>query len=201
MARNFLCFAAPQSGWPSFFRSVPSALLGRTGEKEGKKVPAVLSFKMTGLDGKEVDLAKYQGSVVLIVNVASECGYTPQYEALQALYAKYATKGMVILGIPCNQFGGQEPGSNKEIAEFCQKNYGVTFPLLAKVDVNGDNACPLYQFLTNKTTNPKFAGKIGWNFEKFLVARNGEVIAHFASNIDPDSEAFRKAILTEIDKK
>jgi glutathione peroxidase len=177
------------------------SVLGNAGEKEGKKVPAVLNFKMAGLDGKEVDLAKYQGSVVLIVNVASECGYTPQYESLQAFYAKYANKGMVILGVPCNQFGNQEPGSNKEIAEFCQKNYGVTFPMLAKVNVNGNDACPLYKFLTNKSTNPKFAGKIGWNFEKFLVARNGEVVARFASDVDPDSDAFRKAILSEIDKK
>jgi glutathione peroxidase len=144
------------------------------GEKGDKKVPAVLNFKMTGLDGKEVDLAQYQGKVVLIVNVASKCGYTPQYKDLQALYAKYSKDGLVVLGVPCNQFGKQEPGTEKQIAEFCTAEFGVTFPMLAKVDVNGDNACPLYKFLTSKDTDPKFAGKIGWNFEKFLISRNGE---------------------------
>jgi glutathione peroxidase len=171
------------------------------GEKGDKKVPAVLNFKMTGLDGKEVDLAKYQGKVVLFVNVASKCGYTPQYETLQALYAKYEKDGLVVVGVPCNQFGKQEPGTEKEIAEFCTSTYGVTFPMLAKVDVNGDNACPLYKFLTSKETDAKFAGKIGWNFEKFLVSRNGEVVARFASKVDPASAEFQKAITDELKKK
>jgi glutathione peroxidase len=171
------------------------------GEKGDKKVPAVLSFKMTGLDGKEVDLAQYQGKVVLFVNVASKCGYTPQYETLQALYAKYSKDGLVVIGVPCNQFGKQEPGSEKEIAEFCTSTYGVTFPMLAKVDVNGATACPLYNFLTSKDTDPKFAGKIGWNFEKFLVSRNGEVVARFASKVDPAGEEFQKAIADELKKK
>jgi glutathione peroxidase len=171
------------------------------GEKGDKKVPAVLNFKMTGLDGKEVDLAQYQGKVVLFVNVASKCGYTPQYETLQALYAKYSKDGLVVIGVPCNQFGKQEPGSEKEIAEFCTSTYGVTFPMLAKVDVNGAAACPLYKFLTSKDTNAKFAGKIGWNFEKFLVSRNGEVVARFASKVDPAGEEFQKAIADELKKK
>jgi glutathione peroxidase len=173
----------------------------QAGEKGDKKVPAVLNFKMTGLDGKEVDLAQYQGKVVLFVNVASKCGYTPQYEPLQALYSKYEKDGLVIIGVPCNQFGKQEPGTEKEIAEFCKTNYGVTFPMLAKVDVNGNNACPLYKFLTSKETDPKFAGKIGWNFEKFLVSRNGEVVARFASDVDPAGEKFQKAISEELKKK
>jgi glutathione peroxidase len=171
------------------------------GEKGDKKVPAALSFKMTGLDGKEVDLAQYQGKVVLIVNVASKCGYTPQYETLQALYAKYSKDGLVVLGVPCNQFGKQEPGTEKEIAAFCTSEYGVTFPMTAKVDVNGDKACPLYKFLTNKDTDPKFAGKIGWNFEKFLISRNGEVVGRFASKVDPAGEEFQKAITDELKKK
>jgi glutathione peroxidase len=171
------------------------------GQTGGKKVAAALNFKMAGLDGKEVDLAKFQGSVVLVVNVASECGYTPQYKSLQALYAKHAKKGLVILGVPCNQFGEQEPGSNKEIADFCEKNYGVTFPMLAKVDVNGQDACPLYKFLTGKDTNLKFAGKIGWNFEKFLIARSGEVVARFPSKVDPEDESFQKVIVEELNKK
>jgi glutathione peroxidase len=171
------------------------------GEKGDKKVPAVLNFKMTGLDGKEVDLAQYQGKVVLIVNVASKCGYTPQYKDLQALYAKYSKDGLVVLGVPCNQFGKQEPGTEKQIAEFCTAEFGVTFPMLAKVDVNGDNACPLYKFLTSKDTDPKFAGKIGWNFEKFLISRNGEIVARFASQVDPAGEAFQTAITDELKKK
>ena len=168
---------------------------------QGGKVPAVLNFKMTGLDGKEVDLAQYQGKVVLFVNVASKCGYTPQYEQLQALYKKHNKDGLVIIGVPCNQFGRQEPGTNKEIAEFCTSEYGVTFPMLAKVDVNGKNACPLYKHLTGKDTDPKFAGAIKWNFEKFLVARNGEIVARFASDADLEGETFLKALQTELEKK
>jgi glutathione peroxidase len=171
------------------------------GEKGDKKVPAVLNFKMTGLDGKEVDLAQYQGKVVLIVNVASKCGFTPQYKDLQELYAKYSKDGLVILGVPCNQFGKQEPGSEKQIAEFCTSEYGVTFPMLAKVDVNGDKACPLYKFLTSKDTDPKYAGKIGWNFEKFLISRSGEVVARFGSKVDPAGEQFQNAIADELKKK
>ena len=171
------------------------------GEKGDKKVPAVLNFKMTGLDGKEVDLGQFQGKVVLIVNVASKCGFTPQYKDLQALYSKYSKDGLVILGLPCNQFGKQEPGTEKQIAEFCSSEYGVTFPMLAKVDVNGETACPLYKFLTGKDTDPKFAGKIGWNFEKFLISRSGEVVARFASNVDPAGEKFQTAITDELKKK
>jgi glutathione peroxidase len=176
-------------------------LTGSAGEKGGNKVPGVLNFKMTGLDGKEVALAQFQGKVVLFVNVASECGYTPQYKPLQELYAKHEKDGLVIIGVPCNQFGKQEPGSNAQIAEFCKKNYGVTFPMLAKVDVNGKNACDLYKFLTSKQTNPQFAGAIKWNFEKFLVNRKGEVVARFASDVDPEGEKFLKAVSDELNKK
>lgn len=171
------------------------------GEKGGNKVPAVLNFKMTSLDGKEVDLAHYKGKVVLFVNVASACGYTPQYKPLQELYSKYEKDGLVIIGVPCNQFGKQEPGSNADIAEFCKKNYGVTFPMLAKVDVNGKDACGLYKFLTSKDTDPKFAGPIHWNFEKFLVGRNGEVVARFASDANLEGEAFLKVLREELNKK
>jgi glutathione peroxidase len=174
---------------------------GDAGEKGDKKVSAVLNFKMTGLDGKEVDLSQFQGKVVLFVNVASQCGYTPQYKSLQATYAKYSKDGLVIIGVPCNQFGKQEPGTSKEIADFCTNEYGVTFPMLAKVEVNGKNACPLYKHLTGKDTNGKFAGAIKWNFEKFLISRTGEVVARFASDVDPDGEAFQKAITDELKKK
>jgi glutathione peroxidase len=176
-------------------------LAGSAGEKGGNKVPATLHFKMTSLDGKEVDLKEFQGKVVLFVNVASECGYTPQYKPLQDLYVKYAKDGLVIIGVPCNQFGKQEPGNNEQIADFCKKNYGVTFPMLAKVDVNGAKACALYKFLTSKDTDPKFAGPIRWNFEKFLIGRNGEVVARFGSDADLEGEAFLKAVRDELNKK
>jgi glutathione peroxidase len=169
--------------------------------EQGEKVPAVLQFKMTGLDGKEMDLAQFKGKVVLIVNVASECGYTPQYKTLQATYAKHSADGLVVLGVPCNQFGAQEPGSSREISEFCTANYGVTFPMTAKFDVNGAKACPLYKYLTGKETNAKFAGEIGWNFEKFLIGRDGTVIARFASDVDPAGEPFQKAIRDALGKK
>ncbi len=186
---------------------VTVALLGGSassawaGEKGGKKVAPVLNFKMQGLDGKTVDLAQFQGKVVLLVNVASECGFTPQYKPLQALYQKYGKDGLVIVGVPSNDFGKQEPGSNAEIAAFCKKEYGVTFPMLAKVTVKGEGQTPLYKFLTSKDTNPKFAGPIRWNFEKFLIGRNGEVVARFASDVDPASEEFERALRNELAKK
>ena len=162
----------------------------------------VLDFRMTGIDGKQVDLSQYQGKVVLLVNVASECGYTPQYEPLQALYKKYAKDGLVIVGVPSNDFGKQEPGTNEEIAKFCKGTYGVEFPMLAKVTVKpGPAQAPLYKFLTSKETNPKFAGPIRWNFEKFLIARDGTVVARFASDVDPSTREFEDRLREELKKK
>jgi glutathione peroxidase len=156
-------------------------------EKKGEaKVSGVLSFQMNDIDGKKVDLARYKGKVVLIVNVASKCGYTPQYEQLQALYAKHKKDGLVILGFPCNDFGGQEPDGEAKVKEFACGVYKVEFDLFSKVKVVGKDACPLYQFLTSKETDPKFAGAIKWNFEKFLVARDGTVVARFPSKVDPE---------------
>jgi glutathione peroxidase len=156
-------------------------------EKKGEtKVSGVLNFQMNDIDGKKVDLARYKGKVVLIVNVASKCGYTPQYEQLQALYAKHKKDGLVILGFPCNDFGGQEPDGEAKVKEFACGVYKVEFDLLSKVKVVGKDACPLYQFLTSKETDPKFAGAIKWNFEKFLVARDGTVVARFPSKVDPE---------------
>jgi glutathione peroxidase len=166
-----------------------------------KETPAVLNFKMDSLEGKEVDLAKYKGKVVLIVNVASQCGYTPQYKGLEALYKKYSKDGLVVLGFPCNQFGKQEPGDAKEIAEFCEKNYGVTFDLFAKVEVNGKDACDLYKHLTSKETAPKSAGPVKWNFEKFLIARDGTIAGRFESSVTPESEKLTKAIAEELAKE
>lgn len=168
---------------------------------EDKKVPPVLNFKMKKLDGKPVNLADYKGKVVLFVNVASQCGNTKQYKPLQELHEKYAKDGLAIIGVPANEFGAQEPGTNKEIAEFCQKNYGVKFDMLEKVVVKGDEICPLYKFLTSKETDPKFAGEITWNFEKFLVSRNGEVVNRFKPRVDPLSTEVVSAIEAELAKK
>ena len=151
-------------------------------QAEDKKVDSVLNVKMKGIDGKEVDLSTYKGKVILFVNVASKCGYTPQYKGLQALHEKYNKDGLVIIGVPCNQFGKQEPGSDKEIAEFCETNYKVTFPLLSKVDVNGEAACPLYRTLTEQK-----GGKIKWNFTKFLIGKNGQIVERFEPKDTPAS--------------
>lgn len=166
-----------------------------------KPVPAALDFTMKSLTGKPVNLSRYEGKVVLIVNTASQCGYTPQYEPLEALYKKYHSQGLAVLGFPANEFGQQEPGTDPEIAEFCRKNYGVTFDMFSKVVVKGDGQCPLYQFLTSKETDPKFAGPIKWNFEKFLLSRDGEVVARFSSGTEPDSPEVTKAIEVELAKK
>jgi glutathione peroxidase len=168
---------------------------------EDKKVPAVLNFKMKSLDGKDVELSKYQGKVVLIVNVASECGYTGQYKGLQALHQKYSAKGLVVLGVPCNDFGKQEPGTNAEIAKFCATNYGVKFDMLAKIDILGKNSAPLYKHLTEKQTNPKFGGPVKWNFTKFLIGRNGEIVARFEPDVEPDSKELVGTIETELAKQ
>jgi glutathione peroxidase len=161
---------------------------------EGKKAPPALAFEMENLDGKKVSLDSYSGKVILVVNVASECGLTPQYEGLQGLYEKYKDKGLVILGFPCNQFGSQEPGTAVEIKSFCTKNYGVTFDMFAKIDVNGDKAAPFYKHLTSLDTKPKGSGKVGWNFEKFLIGRDGAVVARFAPTVAPDADDLVKQI-------
>jgi len=169
-------------------------------EKADSKVSPVLNFKMKSIDGKEVDLSKFQGKVVMFVNVASQCGLTPQYKGLQALHEKYADKGLVIIGVPANEFGRQEPGSNEEIKEFCSAKYGVKFPMMAKVVVKGKGIAPLYQHLTSKETNPKFAGPIAWNFTKFVVSRQGEVVARFAPGVKPDDAKVVATIEAELKK-
>ncbi len=149
---------------------------------------SIHSFKVTSIDGKTINMASFKGKKILVVNTASKCGYTPQYEALEKVYETYKNK-LVIIGFPCNQFGGQEPGSNDEIVAFCKKNYGVTFPLADKVDVKGDNTAAIYQWLTQKAKNGVLDATISWNFNKFLLDENGKMIAYFPSNIKPDSEA------------
>lgn len=164
------------------------------------KVPAVLNFKMNSLAGKPVDLSQYAGKVVLVVNVASECGLTPQYEGLQALHKHYGGQGLAVLGFPANEFGAQEPGTNAEIASFCKQNYGVDFDMFAKVVVKGSGQCPLYQYLTSKETSP-FPGPVSWNFEKFLIGRDGKIVARFEPNAEPTSDEVVKAIEAELAKK
>jgi glutathione peroxidase len=192
-------FAVPFAAVAMLGLCVP---LAGAADKKGDKVPAVLNFKMKGIDGKEVDLSQYQGKVVLIVNVASKCGYTPQYKGLEALYKKYKDQGLVVLGVPANDFGGQEPGSDKEIAKFCTDKYGVTFPMLAKVStIVGADKVPLYKHLTSKETDPKFAGEVKWNFTKFLIGRDGEIVTRFESKVKPDSKEVTKAIESQLEKK
>ncbi len=169
-------------------------LMNTQGLAAEEQPPAALNFTMKSLEGKDVDLKKYQGKVVLIVNVASECGLTPQYEGMQGLHEKYAGQGLAVLGFPCNQFGAQEPGSAAEIRKFCSANYGVKFDMFAKVDVNGEQACPLYKHLTAAATKPQGPGQIGWNFEKFLLDRSGKVIARFSPQTEPQDPAVIKAI-------
>ena len=156
-----------------------------TAQNSGGDVKSFYELKTTYLDGKPVDLAAYQGKVTLVVNVASKCGFTPQYKGLEALYEKYKDKGLVILGFPCDQFGHQEPGTEAEIKSFCELNYGVTFPLFKKIEVNGDGTDPLYKYL--KSQAPGFLNEaIKWNFTKFLVGKDGKVLDRFASATTPE---------------
>jgi glutathione peroxidase len=159
-----------------------------------------LSFQMKDINDEAVDLSKYAGKVVVFVNVASQCGYTNQYEGLQKVYDKYKEKGLVIVGVPCNQFGGQEPGSNKKILEFCQSTYKVSFDMLAKVDVKSDTACDLYKHLSSVSTKPLGAGPVKWNFEKFVLGRDGEVIGRFGSGVKPEDAAFTSLIESALAK-
>lgn len=140
------------------------------------------------IDGKEYKMSQLKGKKVMVVNVASHCGYTPQYAQLQELYNKYKDKNFIILGFPCNQFMGQEPGNNTEILEFCQKNYGVTFPLFEKVDVKGPDICPVFQYLTQKALNGVEDSEVSWNFNKYLIDENGQYIKHLKSGVEPMDE-------------
>jgi len=155
---------------------------------------SIYDFTMRSIDGEQVSLGKYKGKVVLLVNVASKCGFTPQYTALEAVYEKYKDKGFVIVGVPANNFGQQEPGTDEEIKKFCSSKYSVTFPMMSKVSVLGEDKTPLYQFLTDKSTDPQFAGDIKWNFTKFLFNRNGKLVARFEPATKPDSPEVQSAV-------
>jgi len=154
----------------------------------------VFDFTLNSIEGQATPLGSFKGKVVLLVNVASRCGYTPQYTGLQGLYEKYKDRGFVIVGIPANNFGAQEPGSNEEIKTFCTSKYHVTFPMMAKVSVKGSDITPLYAFLTDKSTNPKTGGEIGWNFTKFLVGADGKVLARFDSKVEPEPKELTSAV-------
>src|ERR1700719_275843 len=155
---------------------------------------SVHEFTLDALNGTPAPLANFKGKVLLVVNVASQCGYTYQYEGLQALYVKYKDQGLVVAGFPANNFGGQEPGSNAEIGAFCKSKFGVTFPMFSKISVKGSDKAPLYQFLTDKKVNPKTGGEIQWNFTKFLVDRNGKVIQRFEPGVEPLSTEVESAV-------
>ena len=162
------------------------------------KVPEnVFEFELNNIDGVKTSLSKYKGKTILIVNVASKCGYTPQYEGLQALYEKYDSEGLVILGFPANNFKGQEPGSDEDIKEFCTLEYGVEFPMFSKVSVKGDDQHELFTYLTS-LDNPDFTGDINWNFEKFLISKDGELLRRFRSSVKPMSDEIISSIEAEI---
>ncbi|HVM76172.1 MAG TPA: glutathione peroxidase [Candidatus Saccharimonadales bacterium] len=154
----------------------------------------IYDFTLNSIDGQPTPLSTFKGKVVLLVNVASRCGFTPQYAGLESIYEKYKGRGFVIVGIPANNFGGQEPGTNQEIKTFCSAKYNVTFPMMAKVSVKGSDITPLYQYLTDKTLNPETGGDIGWNFTKFLVGPDGKIIARFDSKVEPNSPEVTGAI-------
>ena len=167
------------------------ALLGMSAMAADK---TVYDFTLNSIDGQPTPLSTFKGKVVLLVNVASRCGFTPQYAGLESLYEKYKDRGFAIVGIPANNFGGQEPGTNQEIKTFCNAKYHVSFPMMAKVSVKGDDITPLYAFLTDKSANPETGGEIGWNFTKFLVGPDGKVIARFDSKVEPESAEVTSAV-------
>lgn len=173
----------------------------RAEDMAGTPATSALKFTVKDIKGNDVDLAqKYAGKVVLIVNTASKCGFTKQYAGLETLYKKDAGKGLVILGFPSNDFGGQEPGSEAQILEFCSTKYDVTFDMFSKVKTNGPEAAPLYKYLTSVDSGQVKPGKVGWNFEKFLIARDGKVVGRYKSGVAPTSEELNNAISAELAK-
>ncbi len=148
---------------------------------------SVYDYQAQTIDGRDVPLADYRGKVLLIVNTASKCGFTPQFEGLEKLWQSHGPKGLMIVGFPCNQFGGQDPGANEEIASFCQLNYGVSFPMMGKIDVNGPNAHPLYQWLVKEAPGILGTKEIKWNFTKFLIGKDGQVLGRYAPTDTPKS--------------
>ena len=159
---------------------------------------SVYDFKLKDIEGKEVDLSEYKGKVLLVVNVASKCGATPQYEQLEALHEKYSEKGLIVVGVPCNQFGGQEPGTEKEIKQFCTDKYKVSFPMFSKVEVNGKKQDPLYEFLK---AHSESKADVKWNFEKFVIGKDGKVAGRFLTKTKPDADEVVSVIEAELKKE
>jgi glutathione peroxidase len=155
---------------------------------------SIYDFAASTIDGKPKNLGDYRGKVLLVVNVASKCGLTPQYEGLEKLHATYGAKGLAVLGFPANEFGGQEPGTNEQVSEFCTTNYGVKFDMFSKIKVKGAGIDPLFEYLTSEATNPGFSGDIKWNFNKFLIGRAGQVLARFEPPVEPTSAEVKAAI-------
>jgi glutathione peroxidase len=175
-------------------------LLCAAGSGLAAESKSIYDYTMKSIDGQPVSLRSYSGKVVLLVNVASKCGFTPQYAGLESLYEKYKDRGLVIVGIPANNFAQQEPGTNEEIKKFCSNKYNVSFPMMAKVSVLGDDETPLYQFLTSKSANPQIGGDIKWNFTKFLFDREGNPVARFEPAVKPDSPEVTAAIEATLSK-
>jgi len=169
-------------------------------EPNSKDVPPVLQFKTKSLEGKDVDLSQYKGKVLLVVNVASRCGYTKQYTALEQLHEKYNKDGLVVLGFPCNQFLHQEPGTPQQIREFCTDKFNVKFDLFEKIDVKGPHQTPIYKWLTSRDATPSDPGDVKWNFEKFLIGKDGKVVARYRSAVKPESPQVVEAIEAELKK-
>ncbi|MEO7717681.1 MAG: glutathione peroxidase [Capsulimonas sp.] len=178
-----------------------SALVATVPASAKPKYSGPLAYTVKDISAQDVPLTNYRGDVVLIVNTASLCGNTPQYASLETLYEKYKDKGLRILAFPANNFGSQEPGANSEIKEFCTGKYKTTFDLFSKISVKGDDQAPLYKYLTSKDTNPKFGGDVEWNFAKFLIGRDGQVINRFPAGHDPLSDDVVAAVETELGKK
>lgn len=185
MLKTFVCLTA-------------TVLLAST---NGVAAPSIYDYSLSSIDGKDTPLSSFKGKVVMLVNVASRCGYTPQYEGLESLYEKYKSQGFVIVGIPANNFMSQEPGTNSEIKTFCQRKYNVQFPMMAKVSVAGTDKTPLYRYLTSEEKNPKTGGEIKWNFTKFLVDRDGKIVARFEPATTPDDPAVKSAVTQALEKK
>jgi glutathione peroxidase len=186
---------------PDYLPNVVKAPTDSPAQAKTNEPASPLDFSVKTIDGKEQNLSQYKGKVVMIVNVASKCGYTPQYEALEKLYKTYADRGFVILGFPANNFKGQEPGSDQQIKTFCTSKYGVTFPMMSKISVEGADQAPLYKFLTDPQTANDFAGPIGWNFNKFLVDRNGNLIARYNSKTKPEDSQVTGEIEKALDAR
>ncbi len=173
---------------------VAVVLLAAAAGPAGAEARSLYDFRLQDIDGNDVSLSQFRGKALLIVNVASRCGYTYQYEGLEALYRRYRERGLIVLGFPANNFLRQEPGSDEEIKEFCSTTYGVTFPMFSKISVKGRDIHPLYEYLTSRQTDPAFSGAITWNFNKFLVSRDGRIVGRFRTQEEPGGETITNAV-------